>query len=71
MALDAEPTVARIEELEALVYEQPANLDKVAQWSRAAARGERFASIRGRLAAAQRLGIEDRRARRFVSRLPR
>lgn len=71
LALDAEIDSGRLGELEQLVYEQPANLDKVAQWARAAGRGERFAAVRGELAAAQKRGIEDRRARNFRSQLPR
>lgn len=71
LALDESLDEPRVAELSALVYEQPANLDKVAQWARAAGRGPRFAAVRSRLAAAQEQGVAERRARTFRSRLPR
>ena len=58
-------------ELSALVWEQPANLDKVRDWARAAGRGRVFARLRGALDESQAEGIELRRAKRFRSRLPR
>lgn len=58
-------------ELEALVYEQPANLDKAQQWLRAAGRARRLQAIRPALERTQAEGTALRRAKRFVSRLPR
>ncbi len=59
------------EELRNLVWEQPANLEKVRDWARAAGKDHIFARLRGKLEEAQAEGIELRRARRFRSRLPR
>ncbi len=59
------------DELTELVWEQPANLDKVRDWTRAAGLGPAFARLRGRLETAQAEGIELRRRQRFRSRLPR
>ena len=58
-------------ELTRLVWEQPANLDKVADWARAAGRGRTFARLRRRLEPSQAEGIDLRRRRLFRSRLPR
>lgn len=65
------PLAELIDELRGLVWEQPANLDKVGDWARAAGQGSRFAAFRPELAQAQAEGIELRRERRFESRLPR
>ena len=62
---------ALADELAGLVWEQPANLDKVGEWSRAAGLGRAFSRLRGDLNRAQAEGIELRRRRRFRSRLPR
>ena len=59
------------EELTALVWEQPANLDKVSDWARAAGRQRVFLQLRDDLEAAQAEGVELRRRHRFRSRLPR
>lgn len=69
LRLGDEPA-ALVEELSALVWEQPANLDKVRQWARAAGREGAFAAIRGALEQAQAEGIALRRRREFRSRLP-
>ena len=71
LALEAEMGAAPPAELEALVYELPANLDKVAQWARAGGRGDQFAALRPGLAAAQKRGTQDRKERSFRSKLPR
>ena len=59
------------DELTRLVWEQPANLDKVADWAQAAGRGATFARLRQRLEPAQAEGIDLRRRRMFRSKLPR
>ncbi len=59
------------DELVDLVWEQPANLDKVQDWAQAAGHGQAFSRLRGGLNKAQAEGIELRRLRRFRSRLPR
>lgn len=58
-------------ELNALVWEQPANLDKVREWARAAGLGRAFLTLRSELARAQAQGIDLRRRHLFRSRLPR
>ncbi len=64
-------TEALADELTSLVWEQPANLDKVGEWARAAGLGAAFSALRRRLDDAQAEGVELRRQRRFRSRLPR
>lgn len=59
------------DELRGLVWEQPANLAKVAEWTRPAGRGALFAELRPVLDEAQREGIDLRKRREFRSRLPR
>ncbi len=66
---ESAPNLAQ--ELAALVWEQPANLDKVRDWARAAGQGRLFGRMRPRLEKAQAEGIELRRRRVFESRLPR
>ena len=59
------------EELNALVWEQPANLDKVREWARPAGLGRAFLTLRSELEGAQAEGIDLRRRHLFRSRLPR
>ncbi len=59
------------EELTELVWEQPANLDKVEDWARAGGTGSTFSRLRRRLEDAQAEGVDLRRRRQFKSRLPR
>lgn len=59
------------EELSRLVWEQPANLEKVRDWARAAGLDSTFKALRRVLEPAQAEGIELRRQRRFRSRLPK
>lgn len=66
-----DPAPALVDELTRLVWEQPANLDKVAEWARAAGLGRTFARLRGRLAESQAEGVDLRRRRVFRSQLPR
>lgn len=56
------------DELVGLVREQPANLDRVAQWTRRTEQGVGFRRLRPRLEAAQAAGIELRRRRHVRSR---
>lgn len=58
------------DELEALVWEQPANFEKIAEWSRPMGRAAVFRSLREKLEAPQAEGIALRKRRRFQSRLP-
>lgn len=59
-----------LEELEALVWEQPANFEKIAEWSRPMGQAGVFRSLRHKLEAPQAEGISLRKRRRFQSRLP-
>ncbi len=59
------------EELVALVWDQPANLDKAHDWLRASARAKPLTALRNTLAETQAEGTRLRRQRRFVSKLPR
>lgn len=58
------------EELATLVWEQPANFEKVAQWARPAGLQGVFKELRGALEGPQAEGIALRKRRRFESRLP-
>jgi hypothetical protein len=58
------------EQLAALAHEQPMNMGKMRQWARPAGLGERLEAMRSAIEASQRRGIEDRRQRRFKTRLP-
>ena len=58
------------EELGRLVWEQPANFEKSAQWARPAGLLAAFSSLRQQLEPSQTEGIDLRRQRRFRSRLP-
>ncbi|MEM7355903.1 MAG: hypothetical protein AAF657_34120 [Acidobacteriota bacterium] len=58
-------------ELTRLVWEQPANLDKVHEWARAAGHEVPFSKLRPALTEAQAEGIDLRRRQIFRSQLPR
>lgn len=58
------------DELTRLVWEQPANLDKIQEWARAAGRDRAFRRLRGALEDAQAEGVDLRKRRLFRSRLP-
>lgn len=58
------------EELAHLVWEQPANFEKVAQWARPAGLLGAFSQLRKNLQPYQTEGIDLRRRRKFQSRLP-
>ncbi|MEM7586265.1 MAG: hypothetical protein AAF560_22930 [Acidobacteriota bacterium] len=66
-----EDDTAVADELTGLVWEQPANLDKVQDWARAAGLAGTFARLRNRLETSQAEGIDLRRRKRFRSKLPR
>ena len=53
-----------------LAYEQPLNLDKVAQWARTTGHAGHFARVRQHVERRQREGVRLRRRGRFVSALP-
>lgn len=56
-------------ELTALLYEQPANLDKVREWLTPSARDDLFVSLKRQFRQAQQQGIDDRKEFRFKSRI--
>ena len=59
--LGDQPPSELADELNALVWEQPANLDKVEEWARAAGLGRTFLELRPALERAQSEGVELRR----------
>lgn len=59
-----------VEELASLVWEQPANLDKIYDWARAAQCEKPFLRMRPQLETAQAEGVSLRKRKRFKSRLP-
>lgn len=61
----------RLRDLQALVREQPANLDKVRDWLRGTEHEAEFRRHRPQLAAIQEEGFQLRRTGRFRSQLPR
>lgn len=56
-----------IKELTALLYEQPANLDKVREWLAPGGKEDIFISLKLKLRQAQQNGIDDRRDYNFKS----
>lgn len=54
-----------INELTALLYEQPANLDKVREWLTPSGKEDLFISLKLQLRSAQQKGIDDRRGYTF------
>ena len=56
-----------IDELTALLYEQPANLDKVREWLGPSGKDDIFVSLKLQLRQAQQKGIDDRRDFNFKS----
>ncbi len=56
-----------IDEMSALLYEQPANLDKVREWLGPSQKDDLFVMLKLKLRQAQRQGIEDRREFKFRS----
>lgn len=55
------------DELTALLYEQPANLDKVREWLGPSGKDDLFVSLKLQLRQAQQKGIDDRREFNFKS----
>ena len=63
----AESATPIIDELLALLYEQPANLDKVREWLGPSGKDDLFVLLKLRLRQAQQKGIDDRREFNFKS----
>lgn len=67
LELETESTRPIIDELLALLYEQPANLDKVREWLSPSGKDDIFVSLKLQFRNAQQKGIDERRESKFKS----